>query len=130
MNQRTLTPPRSANMMKFVGVLALAGVFAYLVFMAANGLGLEELSGTARVTHKERRPPGTTYVRQIIGGRMQTLPQSTPEMFVVSLVINGQETTCGVTEGIYNAVCENANVAVTYQRTRLTGALEVTDVRP
>ena len=116
--------------MMILGVIVLCGVGFYFLFSAVNGIGLEDESGDATVVRKEYRESGTTYQRQVIGGRVHTQAQATPELYILMLDIDGQSAECAVTKSLYDELSETDRVSVEYQRKRITGSLLVTDVRP
>jgi hypothetical protein len=96
--------------------------------MAVDGTGLQNETGSATMLDKEYRPPGTTYVTQKIGNRTQTLPQTTPGMYVLKLDLGGQQTECAVDKSLYDAVDSEDRVSVVYQKRRITGGLQVVRV--
>ena len=121
---------RPIMFMRVFTIVVITAVVLYYVFIAVNTWSLENQQGTATVTGKEYRKPGLTYQRQPIGGRIQTLPRTTPEMYILNLEINGKKTAVAVTEEIYDRVHNGERVGVTYEARRITGTLQVLDVMP
>ncbi|HEX8200211.1 MAG TPA: hypothetical protein VF590_06965 [Isosphaeraceae bacterium] len=121
------TPQRGNNPMHILGIVILGAVALYLAFQAGDGLALPRRGGTAVVLGKAYHPPGRTYVTQVIG-RTQTLPQATPEVYLLRLDIGGATAEGAVTKDLYDALRERDRVRVVYQRRRLTGALVVVSV--
>ena len=119
---------RANRFMVIFGALIITGVAVYFGFMALDGFSLESHEGVARVTDKEYREAGTTYTTQVIGGSTRTIPQTTGEMFILGLDIEGHATEAAVTKDMYSTVRTGDAVQVTYQRRRLTGALQVIDI--
>jgi hypothetical protein len=125
-------PPPGLYMVKVmwvVGLVIVIGVALYLLFLAADGLGLESQEATATVVGKGYREAGQTYYTQIINNRPQVMPQATPERYLLKLDLAGREVECAVEKGLYDAVQAGDQVRATYQRRRLTGATQVVDVR-
>lgn len=108
-----------------VGILLL-----YALFMAIDGLALEEKEGIATVVSKEVKEEGQTYVTQVIGGRTQTLPQITPEAYMLILDISGNPTSTFVEKNIYHNLNRQDQVTISYQQRRLTGQLQVLTLTP
>ena len=114
--------------MHIVGAVILGLVALYFLFMAVDGAGLATQTAEAEVVGKEHRPPGRTYTRQVINKQTYTVPQDTPEMFVLALDMDGQRAE-GVTDrALYERVESGDRVQVSYQRRRLTGAISVVSV--
>ena len=122
--------PKPTNIMLYIGGLMLAGILIYFSFTAMNSLGLKDRSATARVISKGYRQAGQTYITQKVGNRMLTLPQFTPEMYLLELEIQGKATSCAVAKTIYDRVTAGDQVTVVYQRKRITGGLQVLTVSP
>jgi hypothetical protein len=130
MIDKTSTPAQvyASPFMIKVGVVMLVVVGLYFVFMAVNNLGLVDRHGIATVISKEYHDAGTTYTTQKIGNRMQTLPQTTPEMFILKLDVNGKITECAVDRRLYNSIDRGEQVKVVYKKKRILGGLQVFDV--
>ncbi len=120
--------PRSARLMYVVGIVILIGVGLYYLFMAVDGMGLQERTGSAVVVGKAHREPGRTYTTQVINNRTYAVPHDTPEMFVLTLDLLGRPTEYASHRSLYDALSAGDTIRVTYQRRRLTGALQVVDV--
>jgi hypothetical protein len=115
---------------RIFGLIILAALGVYLLFMAINNLALAQRTASGVVLAKGYREAGTTYFTQIIDGRPVVRPQGRPEMYVIKLDVTGQQAESAVTKQTYDAVTTGDQVQVTYQRRRLTGGLRVLDVRP
>ncbi len=116
-------------MVIFGGVI-LGILLLYALFMAVDGLALEEQEGIATVVSKEVIEEGQTYVTQVIGGRTQTLPQITPEAYMLILDISGNPTSTFVEKNIYHNLNQQDQVTISYQQRRLTGQLQVLTLTP
>ena len=121
--------PRPKSFMPAVGAVALVGVALYFGFMAVDGLGLRDQRGTARVAAKEYREAGRSYATQPVGGHNLTRVQTTPEMYILELEIDGRPSACPVAKETYDAVAVGDQLQVTYQQRRVLGRLQVTEVR-
>ena len=123
-----MTPPAGNRFIVVFGGLVLAGVVLYYAFMAVDGLGLDDQQAQGTVLGKEHRAPGRTYSTQIVGNRTLVVPQTTADAYVLRLDIRGRETAALVDKDTYDAVTLSARVTVTFQRRRLTGAIQVVAV--
>lgn len=123
-----MTLPAGNRFFVVLGGLVLAGVVLYYAFMAVDGLGLADQQAQGTVLGKEHRPPGRTYSTQIVGNRTLVVPQTTADAYVLRLDIRGREAGALVDKDTYDAVAPNSQVTVTYQRRRLTGAIQVVAV--
>lgn len=110
------------------GGIVLAGVLLYYAFMAIDGMGLTDQQASGTVLGKEHRPPGRSYSTQIVGNRTLVVPQTTSDAYVLRLDIRGREAAALVDKDTYDALAPNSQVTVTYQRRRLTGAIQVVAV--
>lgn len=124
----TYAQPKPSRFIILFGAAVLIGVASYYLFMLIDGAGLPDIEGTAIVHGKEYREAGTTYTTQKIGDRMQTIPQSTAEMYVLSLEIEGVKTEAAVDKKLYEEIQMGEQVKVIYQRRRLLGSLQVLKV--
>jgi hypothetical protein len=120
-----VTPPARNRFFVVFGGLVLAGVVLYYAFMAVDGLGLADQQAQGTVLGKEHRPPGRSYSTQIVGNRTLVVPQTTSDAYVLRLDIRGRETAALVDKDTYDAATPSAQVTVTFQRRRLTGAIQV-----
>jgi hypothetical protein len=119
----------SANFMPVLGGIILVGVIAYLIFYAANTMGLENQTGTATVVGKEYRPAGVTYRVDQIGGKPRTVPQANPEKYLLKLSIGGKTLEHAVSRELYESLNSGDQVEITYRRKRITGAMQVIGVK-
>ena len=124
-NYMQLKPNR---MILIMGGIIAVGFGLYYGFMAINSMGMEKKEGTAIVIAKDYRPPGKTYVPQVIGGRTYTIPQTTAEMYILELDIDGQITQCVVDYEFYQAIKPQNQVKVVYQQLRITGNIQVLEI--
>jgi hypothetical protein len=114
--------------MVIFGLLIVTVVGLYMAFMAVNDLALRNRQGTAMVIRKEYRDASRIYSTQVIGGRTQTIPQTTPEMYLLHLDVEGRHGVSAVAKSLYDHLEPGNQVQVIYQQRRLTGALQVVDV--
>ena len=119
---------QSSNFMVILGGVIVAGVLIYSVFMAINNLGLQKKEGLATVVGKGYREAGRTYITQVVGKRTLTIPQTTPEMYILKLDIGGRQTEYAASRSLHNELNAGDKVRVAYQRKRITGSLQVLDV--
>ncbi len=116
------------NFMVIFGGIVVAGFLVYLIFMAANNFGLSEKKGTATILEKGYRQAGRTYITQVIGKRTMTIPQITPEMYILKLDINGRQAEFAASKSQYNALNAGDQVQMTYKHKRITGSMQVLNV--
>jgi prolipoprotein diacylglyceryltransferase len=114
--------------MPFIGGVILFVVAVYYVFLGIDTWGLTDQKASAVVVGKGYRAAGTTYVTEIINKRSYVAPQATPEAYLLELEIEGQKVEALVPQEVFEAVSTSQTVEATYQRRRLTGTLQVTDV--
>ena len=118
----------AVSFMPILGGLILVVVASYFLFNAVDGTGLVSRSGRAAVVGKQYKPAGQTYTRQVIGSQTLNVPQTTPEMFVLDLDLEGQRVQGTTDRALYERISAGDQVQVTYQQRRITGALQVLDV--
>lgn len=126
--KRKIQTEKHLNFMVILGGIVLCCVAIYFLFMAINDIALEKKEGYATVAGKGYREAGRTYTTQVIGGRAHTIPQSTPEMYILMLDIAGRQIECAVSRDLYGMINAGEKVTVVYQRRRITGGLQVLDV--
>lgn len=114
--------------MHIVSIVILVGVVPYYMLLAVNSLGLANQKGSATVSGKGYRKGGQTYYTQYIDGRPLPVPQTIPETYLLKLDIGGRETECAVVHSLCEEVGIQDVAQVTYQRRRLTSALQVVTV--
>lgn len=112
----------------FAGAV-IAAVILYYIFFAINTAGLETRSARVTVQSKEYVEPSTSYAKQRIGDQMQTVMQAKGEMHLLHVEIDGSPATAVVEPQLYRSIREGDAVDVDYQRRRLTGAVQVVEVR-
>jgi len=127
--QQLYGKPQPVNFMAVLGGIILAGVAIYAAFMGVNSFGLPEQQGSAVILEKGYRAAGKTYTTQKIGNRMMTLPQITPEAYILKMEIDGKKVEFPTTKAIYDATDTNDRISVTYIRKRITGSLQIVDVK-
>lgn len=125
-----LAQPKPTNIMVYIGGLMLAGILVYFGFTAVNSLGLKTQPATAQVISKGYREAGQTYTTQKVGNSVLTIPQSTPEMYLLELKINGETTHSAVARPIYDRLHAGDQVTVVFQRKRITRGIQVVSVSP
>jgi hypothetical protein len=123
------TPPVN-RIMVIVGGVIVAGMIAYALFYVINTAGLAQREAVAVVVEKEFREAGTTYTAQRIGKGMQTMAQRVPEMYILHLDVNGKRTACAVDRETYEGLRPGDEVDIVYEKHRITGGLQVLDLRP
>jgi len=116
--------------MPWAGALILLGVFGYFGFQAIDAAGLADQSGIAAVLGKQITPFKKTYRTDYIAGRTQVIPQFVPERYVIRLRVDNGEAYAVVDRDLFDAARDGDRVAVTYQRTRLTGKIRILSARP
>lgn len=109
--------------------VALAAVLLYYLYGAVDRLGLESRRAEALVTGKRFAPGSTTYNTKIAGGRAWTQATENPDLRVVVLEVDGESTGGTVDPQTYEALKEGDRVHATYQRTRISKRILVTDVQ-
>jgi len=122
--------PKPTNFMLYIGGLMIAGVLVYFSFTAVNTLGLKEQAAKARVISKGYQKAGKTYTTQKVGNRMLTVPQFTPEMYLLELEVENRATACAVGKTTYDRVSAGDQVSVMYRRKRITGGIQISSVSP
>ncbi len=120
---------RSNRVMALFGAVSLVGVILYYSFMAIDGLGLSEQTVVAKIVGKEYHPAEQTYSRQVIAGRVHTLPQALGERYILKLDFNGQIAEGFTTKEFYDNVEGEEPVQIIYRQRRITNAVEVLEVR-
>jgi hypothetical protein len=95
-----------------------------MALVAIGGMGLEERQGTATVLDKSHRGAGKTYSTQIIGNRTVAVPQTTGEMYVLSVDLDGVRSEAAVDKTLYVVVGPRDPGRVAYQQ-RLTDSVQV-----
>jgi hypothetical protein len=125
----TITSETGAiSFMPVLGGIILAVVAIYFLFTAVDGMALSTQSGRAAVVDKQYRPAGKTYTRQVVGNQTLNVPQTTPEMFVLDLDLEGERAQGTTSRALYETLAAGDQVQVTYQRRRITGGLQVLTV--
>jgi hypothetical protein len=119
----------ATNVWPLLGGVILVLVAAYFGFQAIDGTGLPLESGSAIITGKEHKPPGKSYRTEIIGGRTQVIPQYTGDMYILKLRLGDTDTARAVDQSLFDSVRNGDRVAITYQKRRLTGGLQVAAVQ-
>jgi len=117
-----------ARFMYLFGMVVLVAVGAWYAFLGLDRSALPVRDARAAVIGKEHRPPGTTYTRTVINNRTVTLPQTTAEVWVLVLSVDGRDAYGFAERSLYDAVNAGDSVSVAYQRRRITGALQVLDI--
>lgn len=116
-----------------MSVLLLVVGLGWYAWGALDGAGLDSHWTTGVVTGKTHTPPGVTYRTTVAGGRTWTQADSTPEAFVVSVRVHGEgggEASSGFVDPVLHARLQPGDpVALRISRTRLSGRLQVEEVR-
>jgi hypothetical protein len=109
--------------------LILGGVILYFLYGVVDSAGLDTYTATATVTAKTHTPGSTTYVNRIAAGRSWTQAQQQSDFYALSLMVDGEPTVALLTKQRFDEIRENDRVSVTVRRTRLSGKLEVIEVK-
>jgi hypothetical protein len=125
-----MPPSGPSRLVYLFPALALAAVLVYYLYGAVDRLGLEAREGQATVTAKQVAAGSTTYNTQIAGGRAWTLATENQGAYIVTLDLGGELTGGAVEPELYASLREGQQVRVRFQRTRLSGRILVTQVRP
>lgn len=125
-----LTQPKPTSIMVYINGFMLPGVLVYFGFTAVNSLGLKNQPATAQVISKGYRETGQTCTTQKVGSSVLTIPQSTPEMYLLEPKINGETTHSAVAKPIYDRLNAGDQVAVVSQRNRNPRGIQVVSVSP
>ncbi|WP_149499687.1 hypothetical protein [Roseiconus lacunae] len=121
--------PQSPNKFIYVfSALVLGCVAFYFLFMTVNTAGLSISHGSATVVGKRFQEGGTSSFTQPVGNQRIVRVQETPSAYVVKLEISEQQTEFPIDKELYDRVSAGDRLAVEYQTTRLTGAIQVTSV--
>src|SRR5512132_4209281 len=107
------------------GGVVLAGVILYYAFMAIDGMGLRP--GPVCWTRSIAGPAAPTAHRSSAIAR-SSCRRSTPEMYVLSIDVEGVPSEALVDKALHDAVGLRDRVRVTYQRRRFTGAVQIVAV--
>lgn len=118
------------NYMAPIGGLILFVVLAYYLFLGIDTIGLTDQSGPAVVISKNYRASETSYATRIINNRSYVTPQTTPEAYVLELELDGRRAETFVSKELFDSVRTSAAVTAIYQIRRLTGELQIIDVKP
>lgn len=106
------------------GVVAL-----YYLYGAIDRLGLETRTVEATVTGKKFTEGSTTYVNRIAGGRTWVQPQNQAGFYVISVIVEKEPTVALVSKEKFDIIKKNDLVKVRIQRTRISGRLEVINLK-
>jgi hypothetical protein len=107
----------------------LSAVILYFLYGAVDSAGLETQTTVAIVTSKTYTPGSRNYVNRIAGERSWTQAQQQPDFYAISLTVDGEPTVALVSKETFDQLRENDQVTVTVRRTRISGKLEVIDVK-
>jgi hypothetical protein len=118
-------PSSPGTPMYAIGIVVLIAVAGYVIFMAADTVGIATEETRTKVVSTGYRAAGQTYVTQIINNRPLVTPRTVPEMFLVNVEIAGAVVSAAVERDVHDRLREGDEVRVTFRRTRLTGRTEV-----
>ena len=118
-----------SNPVYIMPAVILTAVILYFLYGVVDSAGLDTQTTSAIVTAKTHTPGSTNYINRIAGGRSWTQAQQQPDFYAISLTIDGEPTAALVTKEKFQQLRENDRVTVTVHRTRISGKLEVIDVK-
>ncbi|HYR91351.1 MAG TPA: hypothetical protein VE422_45260 [Terriglobia bacterium] len=122
--------PYSVNPLVYIfPAIVVTALLLYFVYGAIDRMGLETRTSLATVTGKQFNQAGTTYHTTVAGGRTWVQSDKTPESYVVMLNVGDERSVGLVSKELYQSLQANDTVQVKIRRTRITGRLEVVDVR-
>jgi hypothetical protein len=109
--------------------VALVAVVCYYAYGAVDRFGLPTREEEAVVTAKQFTPGATTYNSNVVAGRNYVQPQQQSDFYAVSVLIGTIPSVALVEKGTYDALQINDRVRVRVQRTRITGRLQVVELK-
>lgn len=122
-----------------ISVLLLVVGLGWYAWGALDQAGLDSRWAPGIVTGKTHTPPGITYRTTVVAGRTWTQTDSTPEAFVVSVRVDvggegrgegGRQDSSGFVDPVLHGRLQPGDrVEVRISRTRLTGRLQIEEVR-
>jgi hypothetical protein len=121
----TVTLPRFVYVF---AALMIAAAALYFAFVLVNQYFLPIQVGVAEVTHKEYRPFEEKHQLQNIGGRMQPVKITVPEMWVFTLSIEGKSSEFAVSQTQFQSTEIGARFEVRFKRHRISRKWQVIDI--
>jgi len=118
------------NRAALIGGIVVLLVVSYWGFVALDSWGLAEQQGSAVVRGKRYEEAHTTYVTQVINNRTSSVPQQTPEAYLLELDIAGEQVDAAVAKDLYESISKAQTVNTTFKRGRITGGVQVLKVSP
>jgi hypothetical protein len=120
----------SANPLAYIfPAIVLVAVAGYYAYGAVDRVGLATYATEAIVTGKQFTPGSTTYNTNIAAGRAWTQSQQQPDVYAVTLQVGGEQTVALVGKATFDALKVSDRARVQARRTRISGQLQVTEVK-
>jgi hypothetical protein len=111
--------------MYIAGLVILIAFGTYFLFLAVDGLGLQQQKYTATVVDREHRDAVMGNRIEIINRQPYVTPHVTDEKYILKLNVDGRRAEGVVRRSLFEAVQPGDQVQVTYQTRRLTGRIQV-----
>lgn len=119
-----------ANPYVYIFPVFIFGFFAlYYLYNAVDRLGLETNTANATVISKKYTEGSTNYVNTVAGGRTWVQSQKQPGFYTISLVVKKERAVAIVPKKQFDIIKNNDQVKVKIQRTRISGRLEIIDLK-
>lgn len=125
----TGTVPQPSSFMHKVGGVALVLIAFYVGFSIAYNVWLSARPRTAAVVGKEPRKARQAASSRPDGKTNVIRWRTVPETYLLAVEIDGDRASAAVEKSLYDASRPGDRVEVTYQRRRLTGTLQVSNVK-
>lgn len=113
----------------YFSLAVLAAVAMYVGYATLDRLGLPAREAQGTVAAKKFYPRGEAPVVTIAGGRPWILRQEKPEIYLLTLSIDGNPMHVAVTSDEFKALRIGDGVKATVQRTRFSGVDYLTNLR-
>jgi hypothetical protein len=120
----------SANPFAYIfPAVALVAVVCYYAYGAVDRTGLPTKEEEAVVTGKQFTPGATTFNSNVVAGNNYVQGQKQSDFYAVSVLIGNTPSVALVEKATYDALRIDDRVRVRVQRTRITGRLEVVELK-
>lgn len=124
-----MTEPATNPFVYIFPLVLLVGFGGYYLYGAIDRWGLALETVDAVVTDKVFTPGGTTYNQVISGGRAWTQANKNEDYYAIQLLVRDEPTVGLVTKDEFERLSKNDRVHATVRRTRISGRLEVVDIK-